>query len=543
MPVYEITDPQSGRTIEIEGDSPPSEEELQQIFSTISQPAQEVSGPTDSSAIDTLGNAALEVISGVNRGALSVADIPSDIVNAVSQIAGSDFRAPTFRGTELGRQATTGGFIEDPTARQILGTVGEFAAPGIPVGMFAKSRGAQTSGASALQAQGDDVARELIQTPASPNVATKVLAQGGKAVDSPVLKEAQKQGITDKAIAIIKTAPEADKEVMRNMLEIMKSGRTDALKEAKIRPASAAGKSLVDRVDHLKKVNSQAGKAIQKESEKLKGVQADLSGPIDTFGSKMDEFGVSIIPDGKGGKKADFKDTNLAPGDRGPIKEVVRQMSRLSKGNAEPDALDAHQLKRIIDRNVTFGKSKSGLSEDAERALKEFRTGLNESLRNASKEYREANTEYSETLDALDSLQKSAGTNVDFFGPRADEALGTSLRRLLGNPIARVNMMNAIDEAEAIGRKYGGDFKGDITRQMLFADELDSLFGTTARASIKGQMQQVSDKAARDAQSAVMATQGAPDTGLMSRIIGGSVAKARGINEENAIKAIEEMLK
>jgi len=219
----------------------------------------------------------------------------------------------------------------------------------------------------------------------------------------------------------------------------------------------------------------------------------------------------------------------------------ARRLTKRQGGN--PDAFDAHQLKRIIDRNVSFGKTKTGLSGESERALKDFRRGLNESLQVASPEYRRANQVYSETLEALDSLQKAAGSSVDMTGDYATEALGNSLRRLLGYTQARANMMGAIDQADEIGRKTGAKFDDDITSQMLFADELDSLFGTTARTSLKGQQQQVADKAARDAQAVMMATQGAPDTGAISNIVGRGVRAAKGINEENAIKAIEEMLK
>ena len=40
MPIYEVKDPTTGQTLELEGDSPPTEAELIQIFGTISQPQQ-----------------------------------------------------------------------------------------------------------------------------------------------------------------------------------------------------------------------------------------------------------------------------------------------------------------------------------------------------------------------------------------------------------------------------------------------------------------------------------------------------------------------
>ena len=161
--------------------------------------------------------------------------------------------------------------------------------------------------------------------------------------------------------------------------------------------------------------------------------------------------------------------------------------------------------------------------------------------------YNKANTQYSETINALDSLQSAAGTKLDLFGDNADKAIGTSLRRLLSNTQSRVNMIDAIDELETVARstekglglRIGKEgqtaFDDDVLTQVLFADELDSMFGAGARTSFKGQISQAIESGSQAARRGVIDT--ALDVGAAG------VEKARGINEENAIKSIEKLLR
>jgi len=49
MPTYKVTDPSTGKTLRLTGDSPPSETELNQIFSSINAPKENIGGqlPTE----------------------------------------------------------------------------------------------------------------------------------------------------------------------------------------------------------------------------------------------------------------------------------------------------------------------------------------------------------------------------------------------------------------------------------------------------------------------------------------------------------------
>ena len=126
----------------------------------------------------------------------------------------------------------------------------------------------------------------------------------------------------------------------------------------------------------------------------------------------------------------------------------------------------------------------------------------------------------------------------------------------MSNAQSRVNLVDALDEIEGIATKYkdsrigdAGEFllegpattvkKGfddDLLSQVLFADELDKVFGSTARTSFKGQIEQAVGRAG----GAV--TPGGQQN-LVVEAAGKLAEKARGINQENAFKSIRELLK
>ena len=139
-------------------------------------------------------------------------------------------------------------------------------------------------------------------------------------------------------------------------------------------------------------------------------------------------------------------------------------------------------------------------------------------------------------MQALDSLQDSAGKKLNFFGPNADKATGTVLRRLMSNAQGRVTLMDAIENISTTAKKYGGSFEDDILTQMLFADELDSVFGGGGRTSLKGEVRKANVDAAIDISQ--MSIPGALAVGAKK------LNKARqGINEKNQLKAIKALLK
>ena len=210
-----------------------------------------------------------------------------------------------------------------------------------------------------------------------------------------------------------------------------------------------------------------------------------------------------------------------------------------------PDAFDVHRLKRFIDEQVTFGKSAEGLGGQTERVMKRLRRGLDQALDKQFPEYDAVNTVYAETIGALDAFQDAVGRKVNLNGPNANKQIGQLSRRLMSNTQSRVNMLDAINDIERTAKKFpdadnllsGPGQSQDLLTQVLFMDELDSVFGPVARTSFQGQVEQGGKNAARRAR-------GGRD-GIFEAAIDAAaegLEKARGIDQENAYKAIRDLL-
>jgi len=376
-----------------------------------------------------------------------------------------------------------------------------------------------------------DVEEDLLVEPEANAVETftETLRVGAPKVrKDKVAVEAIKQGFDEGIIGMIKGGSTLDKTKMRSMVEKMRAGKTDAKKAALERPSDVAGESLTQRFQHVVEKNAEAGKSIDIEAEKLKGQTVEFGEDVDTFVGDLQGIGVEIGDD----LTPNFigSDIQGSKGAENVVKNVVERMVNLS---GTPDAFAVHQLKRFIDEQVSYGKTVEGLTGKTERILKKLRRNLDASLDQKFDEYNRVNTTYSETRDAIDNLQDAAGRKIDLSGDNADKAAGTVLRRLLSNAQGRVNLLDSINELETVARQYGATFDDDILAQVLFADELDAVFGPVARTSLQGQFVQGAKTAARFADAPVSTT--------IDKAVEG-VEKLRGINEENAFKTIEELL-
>ena len=493
---------------------------------------------------------ALEFMSGVNRGALSLFDIPSDIANAVLELSGSEVRAPTLREQELISQGISGGFLQNPLAAQAVGMIGEFVAPAPAVAAKAETLADALPSPSVLGAvdQGLDPIEAVVQTftqqsPTKQKIAQKILQEpqstevvkfvrdgAGRISRDKAAIETIRQGFDEGVIAAIKGASGADRKIMQDMLKRFARGRTNARFAAKNRPSDLAGNAMVERIKHVSSVNRQAGQAIDREARKLKGETADFTGAVDSFLRELNDAGITVRQSSTGRLRANFAGSDIEDSKEAE-QAIALILKRISDGPID-SAEKFHRLRRLIDDKVTFGKCKEGLAGVAERMLKRFRSGIRETMNENFPAYAEANKLYSETIGALDAFQDAAGRKVNLFGENADKAIGTSLRRLLSNTQSRANMVDAISDVERVAKSTGAQFDDDILNLMLFADELDSRFGPTARTSLAGETQKAVEAVAR--------TRGPSEIAVEA--VARGAEKIRGINDENAIKALRELL-
>lgn len=371
------------------------------------------------------------------------------------------------------------------------------------------------------------------ENPTSKDIA-EFRIKGDRVIPDREATEAIKQGFEDRVISTIKSGSEKDRKSMVKMINIHKLGKKSADFAAKNRPSDIVGKSIDERVSFLSKEKKSAGKAIEKASKELKGKKVDYESAINNFINELEEIGVKITTDKKGKIKIGLKGSDIE-GDTTSKKLLNTIFTRLVDTDI-PDGYGVHRAKRFIDTQVSYGKSKADpLSKVTERTVKNLRRNLNNTLGEFSPSYKSANTKFSDILNSLDEIQQAVGTRVDFDSPSAAKSFGVSSRKILSNYGSRVQMIDALDNIEQVAKKYGMKTDSDIVKQIVFVNEIDRMFGTAAPTSFKGQIDQAINKGVD------VARRGLVDSAL--DIAKTSIEKARGINEENAIKSIEKILK
>ncbi len=622
MATFQITDPNTGRAIELTGDSPPTEQELEQIFSTLSaaqvpqQPsaqqeafqgvAREKFGiapdlPPPASPLGVI-EPALAIASGAVAEPVSGI---AGIVQAINPLAeeGAGARAveatrealtfqPRTPEGQAGLQAvgealapvteafgaveTALGDVGFQVAGPIGGAIGKTIPAAVGSALGFRGRGAipaaikaprtVVEGATSLfkkqsptkqriaklinEGSTDIETAKLELVPGSnrkPTTVEKFLKTGGPRVQKDkIATEAIRQGFDEGVIAAVKGSNPADKVKMLQMVGIMERGKKNKRFAVTNRPSDVAGDSLMDRFRAVRIANRKAGRELEGVAQDLKGKTVDHTPAINSFIDDLESIGVTIGND----LKPKFKGSDVE-GLAGPEQAIKRIVNRLA-GTKPPDAHELHRMKRFIDEQVSFGKSAEGLTGRTEGILKNLRRNLDGILDENFPEYNRVNTVYSETIGAIDAFQDVAGRKMDLTAPNANKSTGTLMRRIMSNAQSRIRLLDAVDQIESVANKHGIRFDDskrvqklieqpggksklfddDLLTQILFVDELDSVFGPVARTSFQGQI----DQAIRQGASADV-------TGLAIGAAVKGAQKLRGVNEAGAFKSIKELLK
>jgi len=400
-----------------------------------------------------------------------------------------------------------------------------------------------------------DVARFKLEVPknvpegvvAPPkNKLVEFLERGGPQIKTDkVAISAIDQGFDEGVVAAIKGASPIDKTKLLKMVDIMEKAKRNKVFAQTNRPSDIAGNTLMERYKSIVVANKQAGKELDGVANSLRGQVVDFDPAVNSFISDLDSIGVSLTNDLK-----PIFEGSIIEGITGAEKAVTKIIKKMKKIK-NVDGKQIHDLKRFIDEHVTFGKNIEGLAGRTEYILKSLRRNLDGILDEQFPEYDRVNTTFAKTIGAIESLQDVAGKKLNLSGPNAEKATGTLLRRLMGNAQSRVALLDSVNEIEHIARQFGGgnlpkiegaiikglEGKSDLLTQILFADELDRVFGPVARTSFQGQI----DQALKQGIRGVATKQGAIDLALTGAAK--IAAKARGINKDGAFKAIKELLK
>lgn len=531
-----------------------------------------------------------EVAAGFNRSLLGLADfLTTDQFNAIAEIVGSDIRAPSlaetfvpergalggegllgqiagtagelagtaltagqaFRGLAQRLPAATAGEgvgtgiirqlgVGAPAQEAALGAVsgvgteiGEEVGgvPGAVVGgvvspLIAAGVGSKIFNYGKLTPKQRRIRQDLIDNPRDPDLSKYLLVEGKPEVSAKLKNAANMFGgrSGDEFVAVAKNASPVDKKAVKDMLGIIRRGMKDPVFRDANRAGQVVGESLTRRVKALRGINSQAGNKIdQIAREQLNGQRVDLTFARDRFKQSMDDLRVAYDPDTG---RVSFAGSALEGGGAGASRDLIKRLA-IRLRDPDFDAADAHFIKRLIDKEVTFGKSPGGLAGDIDDSIKGLRKDVNDSIRDISEPYKNANIKYKESIDAINNLQSAAGGKVDLSN---EKALGVSLRRLTNNTQARANLEESLKEIDDVASRYGVNFKDDIFIQNYFANALEKRFKLAGDTSLEG----IGTRAAQAAQKSKL------QHGL--EITGQAVDKLTGVTDEKTIKALMEIL-
>lgn len=451
---------------------------------------------------------------GLLKGALGGAKsaiLPGAAMGAASSVAADVGSGKDLSAGEIAKDVVRGGAAGGLFSGLVGGVAGG-------IGGYARNKMAVTNQITkALKTDPDLVARY------SQDVST------GKIVKDKVAVEAIKQGLDESKIATVKNASLADKGAMQKMLAIAETGSKNARQVE--RATDVSGETFLKPVSHLKDTLKQAGAEVDTAAETLKG-QKVKGGEnlVGEFEGELAKSGVGITEEGLDFKGSDFEDLGDVE------KSIERVYNRLK--SAGDDAYEIHRAKRYIDEVVDYGNSETGLKGSAKSLLKGVRARADKLLDSQFASYDKANVKYRDSISALNEVGDLMGSrfnlsNIDseFSNMKA----GSVMRRILGNGASRADLLQVIGKVQDIAKKYG--FKGneDVIRQVVFADLLESIYGTQATTGLQGQV----EKAVTGAGARLM--QGNYAGAAMSAAKSG-VDAARGVSKEGQIEALRKLI-
>jgi len=350
---------------------------------------------------------------------------------------------------------------------------------------------------------------------------------------------AANQGFSESFLgAVTKRATPADLKALAKMTNISSRGTKDVIFKGDFRPADVAGKVLLDKVNEVKRINRLAGNKIGEAKKSLIGKEVPVAQIGDSFLNILDDL--KIV---RNGENLDFSNALVSGAGR---RKALADINKRMTNNLSPKAIDLHELKLFIDDTVSYGKSVRGLGGQSERALKKLRANINDTLNANFKDYAKANKAYSDSIGALDEIQRLAGKRTDLTAGGANSDLGTLARRLTSQAQSRGQLresLHAIDDVLKTHGSFGGPLRlegpttgaagtkgANLKLLMAYADELDRVIGNQASTSFTGA-----------AETAIKAARG-PREFIADKAV--EVAKGvTGVTPDNAFKSMREFIK
>src|SRR3990167_1145559 len=436
-------------------------------------------------------------------------------------------------GHAIGEGAGAGEVIERTAGGAAGGAAFAAALPGAGAAAGKVFGGAQKVTKSILGRKAASVARtaeekSLLETGAADaRIATKALQEGRIVTDQPA-KEAVRQGIEEADVSFFKTMTRKDAAKGLQQLDIRQSQLRNR-RELR-RAMDVAGDTFLEKVAKpIQQLNKKAGERLEVVAEKLKGQKVDPTPAVTQLAGDLEKAGVTAI----NSRKLNFKNSAFEG-----LKPVQRTLTdlwiRANKIAKTGDAMLMHRTKRYIDELVEYGAEGKGLAGNAERISKGFRRGLDTVLDQNFKSYNQVNTVFADTIKQLEEMGVIIGKRFKVGQEFADSRAGLGLRRVLSNTQSRAEVLRILQGMQEVAKKYKINIDEDAISQAQFADILEKIIGSEAPTSLMGQTEKAVGIGAQAITSPIRA--GIEATKHVYNI-------TRGVNQENKIKAIREILK
>jgi len=368
-----------------------------------------------------------------------------------------------------------------------------------------------------------------------------IMARGERTIKDPLATEAIRQWDDKGLVQAVKTASPQTRAEMLKMLDIRRRIEDNKRLAQTTRPTDITGQSAVKRIDYLRNVAKDARTQLNDIAQKdLAGKPMNPDPVVNVLRNNLAELNVRLETGSNGIPVPIFEGSQLSANPSS--QRIIRTAIRLLSEGGAPDALRFHNLKRQLDELIDYRKSmQGGLTNSGQAFLKQLRAALNQELRNVSPQYGQVNDTLSDVLTVFDNLDDISGRRTNIFDPDAGVKLGQEFRKLFSNYGVRGDMLNTVQMLDEISTKYGGSFDDSIMDLAMFANALDTRFGSVAETSFKGQIEAAQKSQRMGEMVGQVGTQGT--TATAAEKIMEMYRDLTGVNNSAAYKVMEELLK
>jgi hypothetical protein len=376
-------------------------------------------------------------------------------------------------------------------------------------------------------------------------LAPLMVRESGRIGRNPLAVEAIKQWDDPGLVRSVVTATPETKQRMLDMLEMRRRIGMSKRTGMYMRPTDITGQSAADRIQYLGGVLQDGRKALDSIAQnQLAGRIVNREPVIREFGEQLDALGAKAVQTETGDFVIDFSGSQISQNKT--AQRVIRQVYALLNEPQPVDALRMHNLKKQLDEIIDYKKSiGQGLSEAGQRVIRNVRRSLNDEVRRVSDEanlgYSEVNDSLAELLTLFDNLDDVTGSTTNILDASSAQKMGQQFRKTMSNYGVRTDLLNAIQELDAMAAKYGGEFNDDMLDLAMFANALDTRFEPVASTSFRGEIAAAQKQAAQQ-QAIRTAARGDLSEMFFGKLIE-SYQKLRGVTDEQAYKAMEELLR